>query len=396
MDVNWDKIKNIVKKAKNLQYLALANVVGKAIAGIFWFYAAALLGTEDYGQVSYFVAIGSMAAAFAMVGSSNTIIVYAAKKIPIQPAIYFIVLILGAIASIVVVLLTNSIETGIFTIGFIIFNLAISDLLGKKHYKTYSKIFVIQKILFASLALGLYFIMGFSGIVLGYALSFLVFTFVIVKEFKNVPLDFSLIKKKFGFMINNYALSIERIFSGQIDKIIIAPMFGFAILGNFSLGIQVLAIMSLLPTIVYQYTVSQDATGNRSTIIKKLSIISSIILAICGVMLSPFIVPILFPEFTDAVGIIQIISFVVIPYSVNMTYISKFLGQERGKIILIGQAVSLGIYITGLLTLGSIIGINGVALSLLFSAIGQMIFYICTDRFFINSKIFRPSEDGHF
>ena len=396
MDVNWDKIKNIVKKAKNLQYLALANVVGKAIAGIFWFYAAALLGTEDYGQVSYFVAIGSMAAAFAMVGSSNTIIVYAAKKIPIQPAIYFIVLILGAIASIVVVLLTNSIETGIFTIGFIIFNLAISDLLGKKHYKTYSKIFVIQKILFASLALGLYFIMGFSGIVLGYALSFLVFTFVIVKEFKNVPLDFSLIKKKFGFMINNYALSIERIFSGQIDKIIIAPMFGFAILGNFSLGIQVLAIMSLLPTIVYQYTVSQDATGNRSTIIKKLSIILSIILAICGVMLSPFIVPILFPEFTDAVGIIQIISFVVIPYSVNMTYISKFLGQERGKIILIGQAVSLGIYITGLLTLGSIIGINGVALSLLFSAIGQMIFYICTDRFFINSKIFRPSEDGHF
>ena len=396
MDINWDKIKNIVKKAKDLQHLALANVIGKAIAGIFWFYAAALLGTEDYGQVSYFVAIGSMAAAFAMVGSSNTIIVYAAKKIPIQPAIYFIVLILGAIASIVVVLLTNSIETGIFTIGFIIFNLAISDLLGKKHYKTYSKIFVIQKILFASLALGLYFIMGFSGIVLGYALSFLVFTFIIVKEFKNVPLDFSLIKKKFGFMINNYALSIERIFSGQIDKIIIAPMFGFAILGNFSLGIQVLAIMSLLPTIVYQYTVSQDATGNRSTIIKKLSIISSIILAICGVMLSPFIVPILFPEFTDAVGIIQIISFVVIPYSVNMTYISKFLGQERGKIILIGQAVSLGIYITGLLTLGSIIGINGVALSLLFSAIGQMIFYICTDRFFINSKIFRPSEDGHF
>jgi len=396
MDINWDKIKNIVKKAKDLQHLALANVIGKAIAGIFWFYAAALLGTEDYGQVSYFVAIGSMAAAFAMVGSSNTIIVYAAKKIPIQPAIYFIVLILGAIASIVVVLLTNSIETGIFTIGFIIFNLAISDLLGKKHYKTYSKIFVIQKILFASLALGLYFIMGFSGIVLGYALSFLVFTFVIIKEFKNVPLDFSLIKKKFGFMINNYALSIERIFSGQIDKIIIAPMFGFAILGNFSLGIQVLAIMSLLPTIVYQYTVSQDATGNRSTIIKKLSIILSIILAICGVMLSPFIVPILFPEFTDAVGIIQIISFVVIPYSVNMTYISKFLGQERGKIILIGQAVSLGIYITGLLTLGSIIGINGVALSLLFSAIGQMIFYICTDRFFINSKIFRPSEDGHF
>ncbi len=395
MNPFWNKIKNF-KDLKDLQHLALANVVGKAIAGIFWFYAAALLGTEDYGQVSYFVAIGSMAAAFAMVGSSNTIIVYAAKKIPIQPAIYFIVLILGAIASIVVVLLTNSIETGIFTIGFIIFNLAISDLLGKKHYKTYSKIFVIQKILFASLALGLYFIMGFSGIVLGYALSFLVFTFVIVKEFKNVPLDFSLIKKKFGFMINNYALSIERIFSGQIDKIIIAPMFGFAILGNFSLGIQVLAIMSLLPTIVYQYTVSQDATGNRSTIIKKLSIISSIILAICGVMLSPFIVPILFPEFTDAVGIIQIISFVVIPYSVNMTYISKFLGQERGKIILIGQAVSLGIYITGLLTLGSIIGINGVALSLLFSAIGQMIFYICTDRFFINSKIFRPSEDGHF
>jgi len=101
----WDNIKNLISKTKDLQYIGIANVATKAIAGIFWFYIAILLGSENYGQVSYFIAIGTMAASLALIGSTNTITVYAAKKIPIQPAIYVITLILGTIASIVVILI---------------------------------------------------------------------------------------------------------------------------------------------------------------------------------------------------------------------------------------------------------------------------------------------------
>ena len=197
-------------------------------------------------------------------------------------------------------------------------------------------------------------------------------------------------------MMNSYALSIERIFSGQVDKIIIAPLFGFSTLGNFSLSIQVFSVLAILPGIVYQYTLSQDASGNSSILIKKLSIISSVIAAILSFSVSPILIPIVFPEFVEAVQLVQIISFVLIPHAINITYTSKFLGSERSRIILVGQAISVSTYITGLLVLGNIIGINGVALSLLISGISQTIFYYSTNRYFMNSRIFRKSSGSYF
>ena len=396
MKFNWETIRKLLQNTKDLQHLGFANILSKGIAGIFWFYIAILLGSENYGEVSYFIAIGAMAASLAMVGSPNTLIVYGAKKIPIQPAIYVITLILGTIAAIIVTLVYDSYETGIFVIGYVIFNLAIADLLGKKNYKKYSRYFILQKILFVGLAVSFYFILGYMGIILGYALSFIIFTHVIIESFKKNKVDFSLLKNKFGFMMNSYALSIERIFNGQIDKIIIAPMFGFSILGNFSLSLQFFSLLGMLPTIVYQYTLSQDASGNPSILIKKLSIIFSFIFAILGFVLSPIIIPLLFPQFEEAVQIIQIISFLVIPHAFNLSYTSKFLGGERSRIILVGQAVSVSVYITGLLTLGGIFGINGVAFALLLSGIAQTIFYYTTNRFFMNSKIFKPSDNNYF
>lgn len=396
MDISWNRIKDAVRKAKDLRHLALANIIGKAIAGIFWFYVAAILGAENYGQVGYFIAIGSMAASFALVGTTNTLIVYVAKKVPIQPTIYFIALILGSIASVIVILIYDNYEAGLFVIGYVIYNLAISDLLGRKHYKRYSKFFILQKICFVAFAIGLYYVMSFPGIILGFAISFLIFTPIIVSGFKEYTLNFSLLKKRFGFMMNSYVLSIERIFSGQVDKIIIAPMFGFSILGNFSLGMQALSVMLLLPTVVYQYTLSQDASGNPSTVIKKLSIILSFILSILGFTLSPIVIPWIFPEFVDSVQILQIISFVIIPYAFNMSYTSKFLGGERSRIILVGQAVSVSSYVVGLFVLGEIFGINGIALALLISGIMQSVFYFIVDRYFLESKIFKSSRDSYF
>jgi len=271
MEADWDRIKNFVKKSKDLQHIGVANVTGKAIAGLFWFYMASLLGAENYGQVTYFVAIGSMAAALSMIGSANTLIVYTAKKIPIQPPIYFITLILGTISAIIVFLIFHNWIISVYTVGYVIFNLAISYLLGKKYYKKYSLYFVIQKILFVGFSVVLYFTIGPIGVVLGFALSFLVFTPIIIESFRVTKLDFKILKKRFGFMMNSFALSLERIFMGQVDKIIIAPMFGFSLLGNFALGIQFLSVMFLLPAIVYQYTLSQDASGNPSYTIKKLT-----------------------------------------------------------------------------------------------------------------------------
>ena len=391
MKLGWDFIRSLLHDTKDVQHVGIGNIAGKVIVGIFWFYMATVLGSENYGQVIYLIALGSMGAAISMVGTSNTLIVYTAKKVPIESALYSIALILGTAAAIVLYIFSSNIIVSIFVFGYIFYNLGVAQLLGNKLYKKYAIILIIQKILFVSLALLFYHIIGFEGVVLGFALSMLVFSYIVLKEFRDTKIDFKILKPRFGFMINNYALTIEKVLNSQLDKLIIAPIFGFALLGNYALSIQFLSIMLIIPSIVFQYTLSQDATGNLSKKIKKISIGSSIMVACLGIVLSPILIPIIFPDYVEAIQLIQIISFMVIPSSIILAYNSELLGKEKSRFVLIGQGISVSVYLVGLLTLGAIIGINGVAISLVLSSICQAVFYIIIIRHLKNQEELRSN-----
>ena len=58
---------------------------------------------------------------------------------------------------------------------------------------------------------------------------------------------------------------------------------------------------------------------------------------------------------------------------------------------MIGQGISVSVYLGGLLTLGTIIGINGVAISLVLSGICQAIFYIIVIRHLKNQEALRSN-----
>ena len=53
--------------------MAIANIVGNLISGLFWLYLANLLGAESYGEVSYFIGIGSIASSISLVGGTKNI-----------------------------------------------------------------------------------------------------------------------------------------------------------------------------------------------------------------------------------------------------------------------------------------------------------------------------------
>ena len=79
MKESWNNIKNLFTKLKDLITLGTGNVVGTLIVGVFWFYIASLVGTEGYGEISYFLSIAGIAYIVAMFGTGNTIIVYTSK-----------------------------------------------------------------------------------------------------------------------------------------------------------------------------------------------------------------------------------------------------------------------------------------------------------------------------
>ena len=267
-----------------------------------------------------------------------------------------------------------------YVLGYVIFSLATAEILGKKEYRNYSVYLITQKILMVGFALFFYYFMGLEGVILGIGLSFFPYITRIYKSFKTDKINFSLIKPRVGFIINSYALDLSRTFSGYTDKLIVAPLFGFAILGNYQLGIQVLAILGILPGIVYQYILPRDSSGDSNRNLKKITIIVSIILAVLGFILAPIILPVLFPKFIEAIEVIQIVSISVIPTTVNLIYISKFLGNELSKIVLIGSGVFLSVQIVSIFILGELMGVNGVAMALVLGASAEAIFLVTVNK----------------
>jgi O-antigen/teichoic acid export membrane protein len=374
----FDKIKNITA-LKGVSIIGLSDIASSVIGSIFWLYLASLLGAENYGQLSYFLSIASIASTVSLLGTENVISVYIAKKIKLESTIFLIPIIAGSIASIILYLIFSDLGITVYVLGAVIFGLASTEILAKGLFKAYSKYLLVTKITMVILSIGLYNIMGLEGILVGVGLAFFVYLVRIYKGFRETKIDFSLIKPRAGFLVNSFALQIINSFNGSLDKLIIAPLVGFALLGNYHLGIQFLSILHILPGIVYKYVLPQDASGKPNKKLKQLTIISSIAIAILGIILGPIVIPLFLPQYTEAIVIIQIMSVSVIPSTINLMYTSKLLGNEKIKYLSIGSGIYLIALILGIIILGLTYGINGIATAIIISTSAETCFY-----YFIN------------
>jgi O-antigen/teichoic acid export membrane protein len=387
MNNKLSRIKEIISSLKDLATVGIVDIAGSGIGAIFWFYVASVLSAGQYGQISYFIAIGGMASSIALLGTENTLTVYTAKNVKLQSTVYLLGIISAFISSVVVFFLFYKFELSLLIFGYVLVGLAISEMFGRKSYFLYSKYFVIHKILTVGLGIGLYYLMGETGLILGIALACYIYVIRIYQGFRDSRIDFSLVKTRSGFMITSYMTNLSDRFSGSIDKLIIAPMLGFVILGNYQLGIQVLDVMQILPSIVYKYILPHDASGNPNKRLKKMTILCSIGVAALGVIISPLLIPVMFPKYTEAVQVIQILSLSMVPTTVSLMYASKFLGIEKNKIILFGSLLFLSVQIVAIVTLGQTYGANGAAMGFVIAVTCQTILYLVADRFLKQNKV---------
>ena len=369
-----------MNQLKGLTNIGTADIIGTSITAAFWFYLAILMNPDSFGELHYFISIAAIVSYFTLIGSQNTITVYVAKKIPIQTTFNFISLIGGIIGFVILYLLFQRIDIGFLVFGYIIYNLVTGQLLGKQEYKNYFKYIIIQKILTPVFGLGLFFILDIQGVIYGLAISYVFFSFVIIKNFTKVKIDFKLLYPRKGFIINNYLNGLNGTVHGQADKIIIMPILGAALLGNYSLSLQIISMMMIFSAILYKYMLPQESAGYNIELIKKLLIFSSIILTIIGFFIVPIIVPTIFPKYTDAIEPIKIMSFSIIPMSISKIYTSKFLSMEKSKVIFIGSVTSTVILIPTMIAFGIWFDISGIAASFVLATVIQASYYYLASK----------------
>ena len=156
--------------------IGVGNVAGGAITSLFWLFLAGILGTETYGQLSYFLAIMGITSVAASFGGPFTMQVYVSKGLKIEAALYFISIITSLIGAIILFFMFEDIGLSLLVITTSVLNLYLVELLGKKLFSKHSKIYIFQKLLFVTLSLLFFSVIGFEGILIGFALSNFVFS----------------------------------------------------------------------------------------------------------------------------------------------------------------------------------------------------------------------------
>lgn len=376
-----DKPKNFTSGLKGLGIIGITDIIGSVISALFWFYMATLLDVEEYGQISYFLSIGSIVSTISLIGSANMLSVYLPKKIQLESTLYLISIVIGLAAFTTLFFIFSNVSIGTYVIGMIFVGLAGSEIIASKQYNSYPKYLISSKILMVVLSIGLYYIIGVNGVILGLGLALFPYLRRIYEGFRKTKIDFSLLRTRREFMINSFILNISSAFKGSIDKLIIAPMVGFVLLGNYQLGLQFLAVMNMLPLIVFKYILPQDAEGIPNKKLKYITILSSIGITGLGVFLAPIIIPLFFPKYTVAIEVIQIVSISVVPFTISLIFMSEFLGNEKIRIILFGSLIFIAVLISSIILLGKNFGINGIAAGIVFADIAEVIFYYLIHKF---------------
>ena len=380
MKDTWNNIKDNIIGKKGLLSIGFADIAGTGISSLFWLYIASQLNPESYGEVIYFISIAGLAQMVSLLGSSNALTVYTAKNVKIQSTLFLISLLAAVISLVTITIFYNRIDAGLLAVGFVLFSLVNSVMLGKKLFVKYSKIVLSQKILTLILGLGLYFVFDAYGIIYGLALSYIPHLIIFVKEFSRTEIDFALLKPRKGFIINNYVMSLTAGLGGTIDKLIIAPVLGLTLLGNYSLALQMLTMMMIFSAVVYKYLLPFDASGELNKKIRQIVIVISIIVTILGVTILPSVIDWLFPKYVEAIDAIQIMSLAVVPGTIAILYSSKFLGMEKSRFVLITKLVSLGVLIGGFLYFGPIYGVIGLAWIIVTISVWESTFLLIMNR----------------
>jgi O-antigen/teichoic acid export membrane protein len=371
----WNNLRQKLEEVRGLGLIGFGDLTGVIISSIFWFYLASVIEPHEYGDIHFFLSMATIGSSIALFGTQDSITVLTAKGHKIQSGLNIISLGISSITSLCLIIFFQRIDVGIIAIAFVINTLSIGDLLGKKQFFKYSQYNILQKILTLVLGIGFFYAFGPSGIIYALAISYAGYLIRIIKTFQEIPINFKLIKEKSSFLSHNYIMYLAGSFGSQLDKIIVVPLLGSAVLGNYSLALQVITVFTMFTTILFKFLLTQESSGIQNRSLIQIVIIISAIISVLGVFLSPLVIPNFFPKYVDAGVAIQIMSLSIIPTTITTICTSRLLSKEKSKLVLIGNILGLIIIILGILILGSMYGTMGIAMSFVLASILKAVYF---------------------
>jgi O-antigen/teichoic acid export membrane protein len=146
-------------------------------------------------------------------------------------------------------------------------------------------------------------------------------------------------------------------------------------------------VLTILPSIIYKYTLPHDASGDDTKRIKIFALVCAVGFSILGITIAPILLPNIFPNFSDAGIAIQILSVAIIPSTITLLYTSKLLGMEKSKMVLISKAIMAITITTSILLLATTWELIGISIAFVLSTIVEAIFLVLSYHLWVKKSI---------
>jgi len=389
----WSFINRYLKSLQNnkgLFNVSVGHTVSAMLGGLFFFILAYVMTVDSFGELGFVFALSLICANIALLGFFPTKIVQLAEKnFRIKSQAASIVIISSLVLGIPIAYLAGYPSIVFMIVGQSFFLLSAADFLGEKKYKKFAFILIGQKSSQIPLAILLFYFWSVEGAILGVAISSFAFGYKALAHLKFFKIDIKEFKNNFTLLMHGYSSELSKSVLAYSDKIFIVPLFGFGTLGIFQLGSQFLLALALLPNILFQYMLSEEASGKQKKKLRIYGIAASFCIATIVFFLPPIVIPNLLPHFIDSIVPAQIMVLGVVPLTVTYTLNAKFLATRFSKPVLISSIIFIVSEFSLMYNLGNWFGTVGLAWSLVIALSAQAVFSIIMYKLFqhkINSK----------
>ena len=350
---------------RDVLYVAVGQLGGMALGAIFWILMATILLPGEYGKVNFLISIATFASFGTSLGLGRTIAAYYPKEGEEELISGSVILVI--IASMIAAGISavfGQILVGLLIIGLSFFTTAYWIELGRRVYKKYMWLWIGVKLVCVPLALLMYFQIGLSGVLLGYALPHVA---IALWSFRD--LHFSAnpglkeVRKKASFARQSLGTDLAMGSSIWSDKIVVGVLFSFSMLGIYQFAYQIYMLMSFLPVALASYLLPEKSAKINTRKVELWGVGISLLFALIAAVFAPLIIPWLFPKYAGSVPLIQIMGFAVIPATVAAVKMSGFFASDRPRPVLVSYLLAVLVGIAGIVLLGGYFGAIGLAMS---------------------------------
>ena len=122
------------KKITDISILGFGDISSAFLAALFWFILAAISHQSQYGEITYIISISTLLSTVSLLGASNVITVFEAKKYNLS-FLYLCSIILSLICGIISSIILKNFTIILLPLGFVLFQLVTSKILGTKNYR---------------------------------------------------------------------------------------------------------------------------------------------------------------------------------------------------------------------------------------------------------------------